>query len=138
MGRGLAGAFRVRIGHFVLGQMLRTAPCDGAEMATSHYHAKTYVYMAVSEINAGTVHFDVIDNYLACVANTIQQFNGSIARYVGDGVLSYFGWPEARETDERVVRAGLAVVPRSTRHLAGANRSRCASASSPDLWSSES
>ena len=41
---------------------------------------------------------------------TIQQFNGFIARYVGDGVLIYFGWPEAHETDaERAVRAGLAV-----------------------------
>ena len=41
---------------------------------------------------------------------TIPQFDGFIARYVGDGVLIYFGWPEARETDaERAVRAGLAV-----------------------------
>ena len=43
-------------------------------------------------------------------AATIRQFDGFIARYVGDGVLIYFGWPEARETDaERAVRAGLAV-----------------------------
>ena len=42
--------------------------------------------------------------------HTIRQFDGFIARYVGDGVLIYFGWPEARETDaERAVRAGLAV-----------------------------
>jgi class 3 adenylate cyclase/tetratricopeptide (TPR) repeat protein len=53
---------------------------------------------------------EVIRSYQACVANTIQQFDGFIARYVGDGVLIYFGWPEARETDaERAVRAGLAV-----------------------------
>jgi class 3 adenylate cyclase/tetratricopeptide (TPR) repeat protein len=53
---------------------------------------------------------DVIRTYQACVANTIKQFDGFIARYVGDGVLIYFGWPEARETDaERAVRAGLAV-----------------------------
>ena len=53
---------------------------------------------------------EVIRTYQACVANTIQQFNGFIARYVGDGVLIYFGWPQARETDaERAVRAGLAV-----------------------------
>ena len=53
---------------------------------------------------------EVIRTYQACVANTIQQFDGFIARYVGDGVLIYFGWPEARETDaERAVRAGLAV-----------------------------
>ena len=53
---------------------------------------------------------EVIRTYQACVATTIQQFDGFIARYVGDGVLIYFGWPEARETDaERAVRAGLAV-----------------------------
>ena len=53
---------------------------------------------------------EVIRSYQACVATTIQQFGGFIARYVGDGVLIYFGWPEARETDaERAVRAGLAV-----------------------------
>ncbi|MFL5283388.1 MAG: AAA family ATPase [Rhodopila sp.] len=53
---------------------------------------------------------EVIRSYQARVASTIQQFNGFIARYVGDGVLIYFGWPEAHETDaERAVRAGLAV-----------------------------
>jgi class 3 adenylate cyclase/tetratricopeptide (TPR) repeat protein len=53
---------------------------------------------------------EVIRAYQTCVANTIRQFDGFIARYVGDGVLIYFGWPEARETDaERAVRAGLAV-----------------------------
>src|SRR4051794_24125838 len=53
---------------------------------------------------------EVIRSYQARVAVTIQQFNGFIARYVGDGVLIYFGWPEAHETDAaRAVRAGLAV-----------------------------
>jgi len=53
---------------------------------------------------------EIIRTYQARVAATIQQFNGFIARYVGDGVLIYFGWPEANETDaERAVRAGLAV-----------------------------
>ena len=53
---------------------------------------------------------EVIRGYQACVVATIRQFDGFIARYVGDGVLIYFGWPEARETDaERAVRAGLAV-----------------------------
>jgi hypothetical protein len=53
---------------------------------------------------------EVIRTYQARVATTIQLFDGYIAHYVGDGVLIYFGWPEARETDaERAVRAGLAV-----------------------------
>jgi class 3 adenylate cyclase len=53
---------------------------------------------------------EIIRIYQACVTATIKQFDGFIARYVGDGVLIYFGWPEARETDAaRAVRAGLAV-----------------------------
>src|SRR5208283_1270954 len=53
---------------------------------------------------------EVIRGYQTRVAATIQRFDGFIARYVGDGVLIYFGGPEAHETDaERAVRAGLAV-----------------------------
>src|ERR1700749_1892479 len=55
---------------------------------------------------------EVIRSYQARVAATIQQFNGFIARYVGDGVLIYFGWPEAHEPDAaRPARAGLAFAP---------------------------
>ena len=63
----------------------------------------------------------VIRTYQACVATTIQQFDGFVARYVGDGVLIYFGWPEARETDaERAVRAGLAVAAAvNSTHMSG-------------------
>jgi class 3 adenylate cyclase/predicted ATPase len=53
----------------------------------------------------------VVRGYQAGVRSTIARFGGFIARYVGDGVLIYFGWPEAQETDaERAVRAGLAVI----------------------------
>ena len=53
----------------------------------------------------------LIRSYQACVASTIARFDGFIARYVGDGVLIYFGYPQARETDaERAVRAALAVI----------------------------
>jgi class 3 adenylate cyclase/tetratricopeptide (TPR) repeat protein len=53
----------------------------------------------------------LIRSYQACVAITIARFAGFIARYVGDGVLIYFGWPEAGEGDaEQAVRAALAVV----------------------------
>ncbi len=53
---------------------------------------------------------EIIRTYQACVVTAVQRFHGFIARYVGDGLLIYFGWPEARETDaERAVRAGLAV-----------------------------
>ena len=53
----------------------------------------------------------VTRGYQSCVATTIARFGGFIARYVGDGVLIYFGWPESREADaERAVRAALAVI----------------------------
>ena len=46
----------------------------------------------------------------ACKA-AIDAFDGFVARYMGDGVLAYFGYPQAHEDDaERAVRAGLGVV----------------------------
>ena len=53
----------------------------------------------------------VIGAYHRTVAETVQRFDGFIARYMGDGVLVYFGYPRAHEDDaERAVRAGLDVV----------------------------
>src|ERR1700757_5259852 len=54
---------------------------------------------------------EVIGAYHAAVAEEIGRFNGFVAKYMGDGVLAYFGYPQAHEDDaERAVRAGLAVV----------------------------
>jgi class 3 adenylate cyclase len=51
---------------------------------------------------------EVISAYQKCVAQTVQRFGGFVANYMGDGVLVYFGYPEAHEYDaERAVRAGL-------------------------------
>jgi len=54
---------------------------------------------------------DLIGAYHTCVAQTVSRFDGFVAKYMGDGVLSYFGYPQAHEDDpERAVRAGLAVI----------------------------
>src|SRR5215471_6216056 len=54
---------------------------------------------------------EVIGAYHHCVAETISRFDGFVAKYMGDGVLAYFGYPQAHEDDaERAVRAGLAVI----------------------------
>src|SRR5580704_5999440 len=51
---------------------------------------------------------EVISGYQKCVAQTVQRFGGFVAKYMGDGVLIYFGYPQAHEDDaERAVRAGL-------------------------------
>src|SRR6201981_2175229 len=54
---------------------------------------------------------EVISAYQKCVADTVQHFGGFVAKYMGDGVLVYFGYPQAHEDDaERAVRAGLELV----------------------------
>ena len=54
---------------------------------------------------------EVISAYQKCVAETVGRFDGFVAKYMGDGVLIYFGYPQAHEDDaERAVRAGLEIV----------------------------
>jgi class 3 adenylate cyclase/predicted ATPase len=54
---------------------------------------------------------EVISAYQTCVAETVCRFGGFVAKYLGDGVLVYFGYPQAHEDDaERAVRAGLELV----------------------------
>ena len=54
---------------------------------------------------------EVISRYHACVAETVGRFDGFVAKYMGDGVLVYFGYPHAHEDDaEQTVRAALALV----------------------------
>jgi class 3 adenylate cyclase len=54
---------------------------------------------------------EVISAYQRCVADTVRRFGGFVAKYMGDGVLIYFGYPQAHEHDaERAVRAGLEAI----------------------------
>ena len=54
---------------------------------------------------------EIISAYQKCVAETVARFSGYVAKYMGDGVLIYFGYPQADEDDaERAVRAGLDLV----------------------------
>jgi class 3 adenylate cyclase/predicted ATPase len=54
---------------------------------------------------------EVIGAYHRAVAEIVAGFDGFVSRYMGDGVLVYFGYPQAHEDDaERAVRAGLAAI----------------------------
>jgi class 3 adenylate cyclase len=54
---------------------------------------------------------EIVGAYHRCVTDTVARFGGFVAKYMGDGVLVYFGYPEAHEDDaERAARAGLAVI----------------------------
>ena len=67
---------------------------------------------------------EVISAYQKCVAETVQRFGGFVAKYMGDGVLVYFGYPQAHEDEaERAVRAGLELVA-----AVGASKDPCAPA----------
>jgi class 3 adenylate cyclase/predicted ATPase len=54
---------------------------------------------------------EIISAYQKCVTETVEHFGGFVAKYMGDGVLIYFGYPQAHEDDaERAVRAGVELV----------------------------
>jgi class 3 adenylate cyclase len=54
---------------------------------------------------------EVVSAYQKCVADAVTRFGGFVAKYMGDGVPVYFGYPQAHEDDsERAVRAGLELV----------------------------
>jgi predicted ATPase/class 3 adenylate cyclase len=100
------------------GDVLRTppgtqpAPRDGAER-----RQLTVMFCDLVGSSALSVRLDpedlrlVIGAYHTCVAEVIARNDGVIARYMGDGVLAYFGYPQAHEDDaEQATRAGLALV----------------------------
>jgi class 3 adenylate cyclase/tetratricopeptide (TPR) repeat protein len=54
---------------------------------------------------------EIISAYHHCAATEISKVGGFVAKYMGDGVLAYFGYPQAHEDDaEQAVRAGLALI----------------------------
>ncbi|MBV8136394.1 MAG: AAA family ATPase [Deltaproteobacteria bacterium] len=54
---------------------------------------------------------EVVAGYHRAAAEAITRFGGHVAQYLGDGVMAYFGWPEAHDNDgERAARAALALL----------------------------
>ena len=54
---------------------------------------------------------ELLADYHRAATEAIIHFGGHVAKYLGDGVMAYFGWPEAHDNDaERAVRAGLAIL----------------------------
>jgi len=53
---------------------------------------------------------ELVADYHRAATEAITRFGGFVAKYLGDGVMAYFGWPEAHDNDaERSARAGLAM-----------------------------
>jgi class 3 adenylate cyclase len=100
-----------------------SAPVSTAEAAAVTVQAEaerrqlTVVFCDIVGSTALSTQFDpedlreLINAYHHAVAETVTRFDGFVAKYMGDGVLIYFGYPQAHEDDaERSVRAGLAVI----------------------------
>jgi len=79
---------------------------------------------------------ELIGDYHRAVSEMVGRFDGFVAKYMGDGVLIYFGYPQAHEDDaERAVRAGLAVIE-AVGKLPAREDLACGSASPPGSpWS---
>jgi class 3 adenylate cyclase len=61
---------------------------------------------------------EVISAYQKCVAESVQRFGGFVAKYMGDGVLVYFGYPKANEDDAE--RAGIGPICKKVAEVADA------------------
>ena len=92
----------------------------GVEQKTQDAPERRFVTVLFSDLVGSTALSDrmdaedlreIISTYQKCVAEIVRRFDGFVAKYMGDGVLVYFGYPEAHEDDpERAVRAGLELV----------------------------
>jgi class 3 adenylate cyclase/predicted ATPase len=68
---------------------------------------------------------DIIAAYHRCCADIVGRYRGMIARFMGDGALAYFGYPQAHEDDaECAVRAGLALIEAMSRLETGRGAAR--------------
>ena len=97
------------------------APRDAGRAAlTPHYEAErrhlTVMFCDLVGSTALSAKLDpedmgtVIRSYQACCTEVINRWEGYLAKYMGDGILAYFGYPSAHEDDaERAVRAALEV-----------------------------
>ena len=107
-------------------------PGDGAGWAASPREAErrqlTVMFVDLVGSTALSARLDpedmgrVIRAYQECCAEVVERWGGHVAKYMGDGVLAYFGWPQAHEDEaERAVRAGLGLVDRvgAARHARG-------------------
>ena len=96
---------------------VRAARSDAPAPAEAERRQLTVMFCDLVGSTALSTRFDpedlreLIGDYHRAVAETVGRFEGFVAKYMGDGVLIYFGYPQAHEDDaERAVRAGLAVI----------------------------
>jgi class 3 adenylate cyclase/tetratricopeptide (TPR) repeat protein len=100
-----------------LGEALATAPETPPARQEAERRQLTVLFCDLVGSTALAARLDpedmglVIRAYQGRCAEVIKRWGGHVAKYMGDGVLAYFGWPQAHEDDaERAVRAGLELI----------------------------
>src|SRR6476659_10166246 len=116
--RAIANLETIEKGTPAVGVALPAAPLP---LDTAERRQVTVMFSDLVGSTALSAHMDpedlrgIIFAYQKCVTQTVHRFDGFVARYMGDGVLVYFGYPLAHEDDaERAVRAGLEAVAEVT------------------------
>ena len=94
-----------------------SAPIDASPRDTAERRQVTVMFSDLVGSTALSARMDpedlreVISAYRKCASDTVQRLGGFVAKFLGDGVMIYFGYPQAHEDDaERAVRAGLELV----------------------------
>jgi class 3 adenylate cyclase len=97
--------------------LVQAAPRDAPALAQAERRQLTVMFCDLVGSTALSARLDpedlreMIAAYHRAVAEVVAEFDGFVAKYMGDGVLIYFGYPRAHEDDaERAVRAGLAII----------------------------
>ena len=108
------------IGEFSSAAPLTTQPAVGTERKPEDTAERRQVTVLFSDLVGSTALSarmdpedlrEVIAAYHKCAAETVRRFGGFVSQYLGDGVLVYFGYPQAHEDDaERAVWAGLQLI----------------------------
>jgi len=113
------GSHRRRLLEAIVGLQKDVGPVPETVVAASTAERRqlTVMFCDLVGSTALSAHLDpedlreVIAAYHRSVAGVVAQFDGFVAKYMGDGVLVYFGYPSAHEDDaERAVRAGLGII----------------------------
>jgi class 3 adenylate cyclase len=106
-----------KMGSVVTPDAKATAAPNVPEMASAERRQLTVMFCDLVGSTSLSARLDpedlrgIIAAYHRCCTDLIEHNGGFVAKYMGDGVLAYFGYPRANEHDaERAVRAGLALV----------------------------
>ena len=144
------GGHRLRI-RSAIARLAQTSPADtkadsvgiptATTAATAERRQLTVMFCDLVGSTALSAKLDpedlrsIIGSYHRCGTEVITKSGGFVAKYMGDGILAYFGYPQAHEEDaERAVRAGLALVEAVPKlMLTDERRFRCGLAL-PRVW----